>query len=356
MKNLFFFLFCCLSSVPTFAQCPPGVEVVLESQAEVNAFINDYPNCTEIITNLRVGTTFVDPLSDITDISGLDFITSVGSNLFIFRNPNLLTLDGLQNITEVGASLNITDNNGLTSLSGLNGISSIGSNLTFDNNFFILSLDGLGSIDAIPGNIYMANNQRLTNIEALSELTSVGGEFDIRINLDLVNLAGLENLTSIGENFILMDNHELTDISALNHPLSIAGELEIKFNFALAECSVESFCAHLENDNEHNIESNQIGCNNIEEILAACEADMPSGVDDFGANILVYPSLADNYITFENTVDIISSVLSVINVNGVTQDVTLRANVLEISKLSKGLYFGTVRNEEGLRSFKFVKN
>lgn len=355
MKNLFFVLFFSLLSTYTFAQCPPGAEVVLTSQAEVDAFINDYPNCTEIITNLRIGTTFTEPLSNITDISGLNYVTTVGSNLFIFRNPNLTTLNGLQNITEVGASLNITDNNGLTDLTGLNGLSSIGSNLTFDNNYFILSLDGLGSIDAVPGRIYMANNQRLTNIEALSALTSVGGDFDIRINLDLTSLAGLENLSSVGEDFILMDNHELSDVSALNHPVSIAGELEIKNNFALAECAVETFCTHLENDNQHDISNNLAGCNSDVEILAACEADMPSSIDDFNKYISVYPTLADSYITLEDMDNIVLNSLSIFDINGVKQTVFLRGNTIEINRLKKGLYFGTVQNETGISSFKFVK-
>src|SRR5690606_3391430 len=58
-------------------------KVTLYSQADVNNFANNYPNCTEITGYLYIGG------SDITDLSPLSNIQSVGGDLYIQSNSQL---------------------------------------------------------------------------------------------------------------------------------------------------------------------------------------------------------------------------------------------------------------------------
>lgn len=78
------------------AQCPPG-DVILSSQAEVDAFVADYPNCTEIAGNMLIGS--LTDNTDIIDISGLSPLTAIEGSLSIDSNVSLTSLTGLDQLT-----------------------------------------------------------------------------------------------------------------------------------------------------------------------------------------------------------------------------------------------------------------
>src|SRR5690606_28616504 len=100
-------------SFTTLPQCPPG-DVILNSQTEVDDFATNHPNCSEISGGLYISG------NDITDLSPLSNLTSVGGNLYISSNSSLLNLNGLNNLTSVGGNLYIDSNSNLTNLDGLN--------------------------------------------------------------------------------------------------------------------------------------------------------------------------------------------------------------------------------------------
>ena len=247
-------------------------DVILESQAEVDDYVANFSFCTSVPNTLRIGTTFANPPSDISDISGLSFITSVGGPIFIFQNPNLTSLNGLQGITSAGSTINITNNDGLTNLSGFPSINAIDGNLTIDNCANLISLEGLNSITSIDGDVYLSNTTDLTSLSALSNLQTVNGELDIRICLDLQNFNGLENLTTIGGDLTIRDNIVLNDISALDHPIAIGGNLEIQ-NTNLSNCSILPICEMLNNGASAALNNNNTDCNTVDQILLNCATD-----------------------------------------------------------------------------------
>src|SRR5690606_25772575 len=100
----------------TIAQCPEG-SVLFTSQAQVNTFATNYPNCTEIS-----GYLYFYGNDDITDLSPLSNLTSVGGLLGFESNLSLTNLDGLSNLTSVGGFLGIYSNPNLTNFSGLENI------------------------------------------------------------------------------------------------------------------------------------------------------------------------------------------------------------------------------------------
>src|SRR5690606_9327446 len=120
------------------AQCPAG-SVALYSQAAVNNFATNYPNCTEVSGNLTILG------ANITDLTPLSNLTSVGGYLFI-SNSNLNNLDGLSNLTSVGGYLRINANSNLTNLDGLSNLTSVGGYLFIDFNFNLDNLDGLSNL------------------------------------------------------------------------------------------------------------------------------------------------------------------------------------------------------------------
>ena len=74
-------------------------DVTLDSQVAINNFASDYAGCTSL-GSLRVQEA-VD--GDIQSLEGLSQLTSVDGALQIFNNARLLTVDGLEKITSVGA-------------------------------------------------------------------------------------------------------------------------------------------------------------------------------------------------------------------------------------------------------------
>src|SRR5690606_2538851 len=222
-------------SFTTLPQCPAG-DVILGSQTEVDDFATNHPNCTEISGDLYIYG------NDITDLSPLSNLTSVGGNLYIFSNSSLLNLDGLNNLTSVGGLLDISFNSNLTNLNGLSNLTSVGGYL----------------------NIY--DNLSLTNLDGLSNLTSLGGYLSISFNSSLNNLDGLSNLTSIGGYLRISNNSNLTDISGLQNidPASILSTygygLYIQNNPLLSVCNLDNFCTYLAGSGARTISGNAGDC------------------------------------------------------------------------------------------------
>ena len=84
-----------LFTTAILAQCPTG-NVSFNSQAEVDAFGTNFPNCTTIN-----GSIFMENTNDITDLSPLGNITSVSGSIKIDNLNMLNDLSGLGNITSV---------------------------------------------------------------------------------------------------------------------------------------------------------------------------------------------------------------------------------------------------------------
>src|SRR5690606_29817153 len=150
-------------SFTTLPQCPAGT-VSLTSQAQIDDFATNYPNCTEISGDLYISG------STITDLSPLSNLTSVGGYLRISTNSSLTDLDGLSNLTSVGGYLQIGSNSNLTNLDGLSNLTSVG------------------------GYLQIYNNSNLTNLNGLSNLTSVGADLVISYNYSLTDISGLQNI------------------------------------------------------------------------------------------------------------------------------------------------------------------
>ncbi len=320
------------------AQCPtPNSDgyVYLSSQAEVDAFIINYPNCTEIEGGLLIGD-YENP-SDITNLLPLSNLTSVGGfeiyagGLEIF-NSQLTSLSGLESLIWVG-ELNIVGNNALISLSGLNNLTTI----------------------TTTGNLVIFENNVLTSLTALDNLTSVGG-LSIYLNPQLTSLSGLNNLNYVGWILDIYGNSQLTDISALqNVNLANVNEewwsgLFIWNNSLLEVCNLPNFCAYLANDPDthpRDIYDNAGDCISEQAVLNACSLSME---DNAFSEVTVYPNPVKDILHFSQEIhkitltDLTGKVLSTQNNSSQT----------DISGLKNGVYLVIIETENGLKETKKV--
>jgi hypothetical protein len=206
---------------------PDGI--TFETQAQIDSFSINYPNCTEIEGNVNISN------SNITNLTGLNVLTSIYGDFNIYNNDLLPSLTGLHNITTIGGDLYIEENAELTSLSGLDNLTYIGGSTKIYRNDTLLNLAGLNNVDSIGDYLAIIVNKNLTSLTGLDNLTTIGGYLSISWNPSLISLMGLHNLTSIGfdsDLFITQDNL-LTSLNGLEGLTSIGSDLGIQENASL---------------------------------------------------------------------------------------------------------------------------
>jgi hypothetical protein len=300
--------------------CPPS-HVVLYTQAEVDQFAIDYPNCTELPGNLRLFNGDINDLgafSNITKItghltlqdltvsnlSGFNNLTVLGADLIVDNCDMLVNIDDLSNITSIAARVEFANNNALQNIDALTGITAVGQNLIVRNNPNLTSLDGLTNVASISSSLTLNNNDGLTNLDGLQSLVSIGGGILIEGNDTLTNIDALEGVTSIGTNLTVRGNASLPNVNGLASLATMGGILTIENNIVLADisglesinpagitnlkivnnpqlsvCNLPNFCEHLNDSGNREISGNTGECVNEAAVVAACTPapDCPPG-------------------------------------------------------------------------------
>ena len=376
--------------------------ITFTTQEEIDNFQNDYPGCTEIEGGVWVSG------NDITNLNGLNSITTIGEYLIFSDNIALTSLAGLNNLSTIGEYLIIAYNNELIDLTGLNNLIEINEYLEIAGNSSLTNLSGLDNLTTIEGYFRISENNLLTSFTGLESLTTIGEELNIYRNLALINLVGLSNLTSIGDRLFIgcenddisalttltglynlttigwdvtiLSNSSLIDLEGLNNLTSIGGSLTIDNNIvlssiegitnidaasiinnlgirnnpSLSSCEVNSVCDYLANPNGYiSIFFNAPGCNSKEEIEEACFVSVDSY--DKIPVFTIYPNPAKDklFLSGENTETINKVTIynqlgqKVLNENRITSSI-------DISMLRSGMYIIEIDSDIIMIREKFI--
>lgn len=218
-------LFTCCSTAA--AQTCPGNDYSLTTQAQVDAFPS---GCTVVSGEL-----VIEASADITDLSPLSGLTSIGAGLGIIENDALTNLNGLSALTSISGYLSIGSNTALANLDGLSGLPSVEGWITIQNNRALIDIDGLSALTFVRQYFQINGSAVLTNLDGLSALTSVGGPLWIDENAALENVDGLSGLTSV-EALWIRDNAGLTNLDGLSALTSVGDYVWIHDNAVLSVC------------------------------------------------------------------------------------------------------------------------
>ena len=397
------------SAQPCSTCLPQGI--TFYNQAQIDNFQTNYPNCTEIeggmtiigsdITNLNGlnvltsigGYLWIDDNAALTSLTGLENITSIGGDLVIYANNALTSLTGLENLTSIGGVLDITYNSALTSLTGLESLTSIDSSLYVKENSSLTNLTGLEGVTTIRGGIEVSLNNALTSLTGLENITSIWGALYISDNAALTsltgmeglqyiggalsigwdwlwehhgnpllrNLTGLENLTSIGGSLSIGDNDALTSLTGLdNINAGSITNLIINGNPSLSTCEVQSICDYLAYPNGSiEIYDNATGCNSQEEVDSAC-VYLSNGEVNLEPAFSIYPNPASTQITISTpTTPEKNTFMTIYSANGkqlIERQLAEQQMVVDVSWLPQGVYFVKVADDRTVMVGKFVKN
>lgn len=234
--------------------CPEG-GIAFTTQAQLNNFAINYPNCTNFAGSIVIG-----PSSTITDISPLSNLQTIGGELYISNLVYLQDLDGLDALTSVGGNLTIHSFGELQNVNALSSLTTVGGTLQISSIW----------------------NPQFQNLQGLNNLTSVGS-LTIQSNSALVDLNALESLTHIDKNITIESNNVLDDISVLSQldttvpPNWIT--LRIINNPVLATCNLPYICSYITTPGAwFMINGNAGDCATSNNLIAACNSQPASCV------------------------------------------------------------------------------
>ena len=189
------------------AQCPANI--TFTSQPQIDSFPIVYPNCQSIEGDVAISHT------EITDLSGLQNITAINGNFYMFYNTDLTSLSGLNNLSSVGGDFNLTGNELLTDLSGLENLKTVGQTLKISSSNNLASLNGLEGLNQV-GYLWIRNSFNLTNLNGLDNLASIDSSLIIETCHGLENLNGMHALKKIGKEIRLSSNNSLSSLTAIS--------------------------------------------------------------------------------------------------------------------------------------------
>ena len=286
------------------------------------------------------------------------FLTQADIDNFQANYPDCSELVGY---VEIGGS-------NIHNLYGLNSVSTIEGNVMINNNDSLCSLSGLDSLNYIEGRLSIGYwegiyNQSLTSLNGLEGLDSIGGNLEIIRNPVLVSLAGLTNLTSLRETLTLIENDSLRSLAGLDNinPTFIHG-LHIDGNSSLSICEIQSVCDYLAIPGGWSyIGNNAAGCNSPEEVIAACEVGLDEPTVVYRqSSISIYPNPSSNVITIEllSNKPMKNTFLTIYYLSG--QELSSyrfldKQMVLDVSALPKGIFLVKVKDDRTVEVGKFVK-
>lgn len=312
--------------------CPPG-DVIFTNQAQVDAFLFQYPDCTEINGNVIVN----GEDSSITSLEGLVNLETITGNLSIL-STNVQNLDDLANLTGTLNGIGIANNSQLNDISGLGGITQVNREFIVTNNETLEDLEGLNLTNIGSG---------VSDAELESQLV-----LNISANANMTSLNGLESLVSLNNRMLIIANNaQLTDIAAIENidPATVGG-IYILGNESLSMCNIDLLCnfGSLDEGNQVFIENNDDGCNTGAEVEDACQ-NMSNELF-LASDVSIYPNPFTNQLSIQLPSNMGKVKVSIVNVSGrvlMQKEVSTFGQFTNLDQLAKGLYFIQIRSENG---------
>ncbi len=178
----------------------------------------------------------------ITDLSGLNNITTILNGVYLGSNNELSSLQGLDKLNIVGGSFNIRSNPKLNNLIGLESLTVIhedsrefsGRLIIEDSE--ITNLQGLTNLTTVD-DLIINGNPNLLNFEGLHSLQLIKNDLEVQRNDNIENLIGLENLNTIGSRLFIFQNIKLFSLNGLSGLLSVGDDLNLSGNTLLSNLS-----------------------------------------------------------------------------------------------------------------------
>jgi len=206
------------------AQCPSG-DILLETQAQVDQFVSDYPNCASISGSLRIEG------EDITNLTFLKSIESVGGQLLI-ENTSVSEIS-LDRLKEVNGTFSIYRNYEVLDIN-VPSITNINGGLLIYGHYKLKIIRGFKVLSSLEV-MEIFDNWFLEEIPTFNNLQSISTVLNIVENTYLKEIRGFKSLTC-ATSIVIHGNDNLTIVDAFPEIVELSGQvggLAISVNTAL---------------------------------------------------------------------------------------------------------------------------
>lgn len=211
---------------------------------------------TKIITgNLRIMNN-----NELSDLSPLDSLTSIGKSIDIEYCPKISKLNFISNLDKInGISLRnigisnldfikrVKNINGTFSLSELNNLQDFTSlDIEFVENLFLDSLvymedtKFLSKLIGISDNIFIVENPNLKKVSLILENKNLEGHLNISSNKLLTEINGFDQIRIINKELHIIGNESITNLDFLKSLKQVNGSIMIRGNPNLVDFSALS--------------------------------------------------------------------------------------------------------------------
>ncbi|CAL8469204.1 g8745 [Coccomyxa elongata] len=203
----------------------------------------------------------IEMVGGLTNLTYYTCLRNITGSLSLMNDPDLATLNGLEDLTNIdgafeisatpvltniGSSLpalqtvgdvSISSNDGLTTINGFNALQTA-NNIFISGNNNLATINGLNALNS-SGNIYVGGNPSLTSVQGFEALATVNGLLQFTLNdgittFDGSSFAALERV--VGQFDISTDNYgaaALTSISGFTALTTVDGPFTIQNNLQL---------------------------------------------------------------------------------------------------------------------------
>jgi hypothetical protein len=354
------------------SQCPT-YNILLETQAQVDSFQFNYPNCTEILTGRAIHIRGMDihnlhGLSvlkkiygltiDSTSIVKLDSLQNITdlAEIILSNNPLLTNISAIGHITKLRFSFDLINNDAMVDLAGLS-FDTLGY-CHIKNNDALICLHGLENLTYMMDRIEIESNPSLRDLNGLSSLTGAYTQFRIVNNDRIKNLEGLENLLYVGYHFVISQNDSLQSLAGLEHVRILDQRIEYFYivnNLQLDSCHIAPMCEFIADGGIVRFGNNAQGCNSVHEVWDLC---MAVDVAEPGSesDIIVYPNPTHGLLYVNYTDSVHPDHLTIYNSLGmeVFQE-HQHVGPIDITHLPNGLYILKFSLNESIKVATVVK-
>lgn len=285
------------------------------------------------------------------NLNGFLGLTSV-EHIIIWNCDSLINLAGLDNITYSNFHyLAIKNNDALQSISELSNFSGDMVILRIEGNPQLVNLHGLEGIVNILFVTAILNNDTLLNLDGLQNIRG-GNEFQIKDNNALQSFEGLDSAI-IFQDIEIENNPALVDISNFetNHANAI-DDLRIIGNTNLETCHISNICTYLENNGVSTIQNNAPGCNTIQEVRTLCDLSIAEVVLE--REVLIFPNPVSETLQISASDGISVEGATIYSILGENL-ITTYENTVDVSYLSKEIYFIEIVTNKGIITKKILK-
>lgn len=334
---------------------PDGI--TFNSQVQIDSFSYNYPGCKEIEGDVTITG------EDISNLQGLNEITNMNSFVGILNADSLITLQGLNNLCEIGGQLWIgyygpDGNMSLESFSGLESLKRIGQGLSVIYNPKIENFIGFDSLRYV-ANLEIGPNEALTSLDGLCSLDSIDYGLIISGTESLIDLSGLNNLSYVNHYVEIRFNESLVSLYGLDSlsDNSIDYNLQIINNPELSQCDAISICEYLSDSNSNvSIFNNNYGCNSPEEVIQSCMVKIPD-YENITDNISLFPNPAHDIIKLDLKEEIMLNEIKIFDIAGRLKLTNkYKSTEIDITNLDSGIYIVEIMTLKSIVRKKIIKH